>query len=183
MQLKWRKIQIKKKAKDVCYHTKHLTDMASLSHTIPLIPPPPYKSPLLSMLLTKSHPTAREHSIAENVAAHRYLQRATESFERTQLQSNNTRIESKNIQNTLHITAKTYVCISYPLFMELMRDSSTSAAGLCQVRLSQSHRKDFSHILRQSLFFREVGPRWMDLWLSLCSLTEGLQRGFYDCAH
>lgn len=69
-------------------------------------PPPPYKSPLLSMLLTKSHPTAREHSIAENVAAHRYLQRATESFERAQLRSNNAHTESKNIQNRWHIRAK-----------------------------------------------------------------------------
>lgn len=36
------------------------------------------------MLLTKSHPTAREHRIAENVAARRYLQRAAESFKHAQ---------------------------------------------------------------------------------------------------
>lgn len=84
--------------------------MASLSHTISLSgnpwPSPPYKSPLLSMLLTKSHPTAREHSNAENVAAHRYLQRATESFERAQLRSNNAHTETKNIQKRWHIRAK-----------------------------------------------------------------------------
>lgn len=93
MHLKWRKIPFKKKAQGVRYRTKHLTGLDTpASSRITYLdfsksnarPPPPSKSPLPSVLLTKSHPTAREHSIAENVAARRYLQRAAESFKHAQ---------------------------------------------------------------------------------------------------
>lgn len=83
--------QLKREAEGHYYQTEPLTglEMAALSHIISYLdfsltresnphPPPPYTSRLPSM--TKSHPTAREHSIAENVAAKRYLQRAAESL-------------------------------------------------------------------------------------------------------
>lgn len=91
VQLKLRKIQLKQEAKGQYNQPKPHTglEMAALTHIISYVdfslnresnrhPPPPYTSPLPPM--STSHPTAREHSIAENVAAKRYLQRAAESF-------------------------------------------------------------------------------------------------------
>lgn len=91
MQLKLRKIQFKQEAKGQYDQPEPQTglEMAALSRIISYVdfslnresnphPPPPYTSQLPPM--STSHPTAREHSIAENVAANRYLQRAAESF-------------------------------------------------------------------------------------------------------
>lgn len=201
MHLKWRKIQFKKKLKvfgtvlntyqAVTWPLPPVSLLIWISPSRTLVLPHPRNLRCLQCCWPNLTP------LPESIALLRMWQPAATSKEPLKALNMHNRPEQctqrtqSNTNYTLNKSKKaTHGCRGEPRHSDtkkklsktwtdsfcefLMRGSSTSAAGLCQVRLPQSHQRS-SRVSRQS---SSTAPRWMDLWLCLCSYWR-VSEGFW----